>query len=88
MSNSLSPELVLVLPEAQRAAAIRALPLPAIWSPAPLGLASRVARAPTTRVLIGTALLYFVTKLVWTIGTAVLYVLVAVALVVLLTLLF
>lgn len=88
MPTSLSPELVLVLPEAQRAAAIRALPTPEFWSPGPLGPPMRVARAAATHVLVANALLYFGAKLVWTIGTAALYVLAAVAIVVVLTLLF
>ena len=88
MSTSLSPELVLVLPESQRAAAIRALPLPEVWSPGPLGPPLRVARSRTTNVLVANALLYFGAKLVWTIGTAALYVLALVAVVVVLSLLF
>jgi hypothetical protein len=115
MPTSLSPELVLVLPESQRAAAIRALPMPEVWSPGPLGPPERVARnggairvlarpriwspgpvAPSAQVarsgatssLVANALLYFGAKLVWTIGAAALYVLAAVAIVVVLTLLF
>ena len=88
MSTSLSPELVLVLPESQRAAAIRALPLPEVWSPGPLGPPLRVARSGATNVLVANALLYFGAKLVWTIGTAALYVLALVAVVVVLSLLF
>lgn len=88
MSTSLSPELVLVLPESQRAAAIRALPLPEVWSPGPLGPPLRVARSRATNVLVANALLYFGAKLVWTIGTAALYVLALVAVVVVLSLLF
>jgi hypothetical protein len=113
MSTSLSPELVLVLPESQRAAAIQALPMPEIWSPGPLGpplqlartgmawsgmaqsgvgqssvARSSVARSGATSALVANALLYFGAKLVWTIGTAALYVLAAVAIVVVLTLLF
>jgi hypothetical protein len=88
MPTTLSPELVLVLPDAQRAAAIQALPMPEVWNPAPLGLPSRVVSAPATRALVATALLYFATKLLWTLGTAALYVLAAVAIVVALTLLF
>ena len=88
MPTSLSPELVLVLPETQRAAAIQALPMPEFWHPGPLGPPIRVARAGATHVLVGNALLYFGAKLVWTIGTAALYVLALVAIVVVLTLLF
>ena len=88
MSTSLSPELVLVLPESQRAAAIRALPMPEVWSPGPLGPPVRVARRGATNVLVANALLYFGAKLVWTIGTAALYVLALVAVVVVLSLLF
>jgi hypothetical protein len=88
MPTSLSPELVLVLPESQRAAAIQALPMPEVWSPGPLGPPMRAARSGATNVLVANALLYFGAKLVWTIGTAALYVLAAVAIVVVLTLLF
>ena len=89
MPTSLSPELVLVLPEAQRAVAIRALPMPELWSPGPLGppVPVRVARTAATHILLGNALLYFVARLLWMIGTAALYVLAAVAIVVVLTLL-
>jgi hypothetical protein len=88
MPTSLSPELVLVLPDEQRAAAIRALPMPEIWSPGPLGPPARALRTGSTRGLVANALLYFAAKLLWTIGTAALYVLAAVAIVVVLTLLF
>ena len=88
MPTSLSPELVLVLPDEQRAEAIRALPLPEFWSPGPLGPPARTLRTSSTRALVANALLYFAAKLLWTIGTAALYVLAAVAIVVVLTLLF
>jgi hypothetical protein len=88
MPTSLSPELVLVLPESQRAAAIQALPMPEVWSPGPLGPPLRVAQRGTTHSLVANALLYFGAKLVWTIASAALYVLAAVAIVVVLTLLF
>jgi hypothetical protein len=88
MSTLLSPELVLVLPESQRAAAIRALPMPEVWSPEPLGPPMRVTRGLATNVLVANALLYFGARLVWTIATAALYVMAAVAIVVVLTLLF
>ena len=86
MLDSISPELALVLPDDQRAAAIRALPAPQIWAPGPLGDAALPARA--VRAIVASALLYFGAKLLWTVGTAALYVLAAVVIVVVLTLLF
>jgi hypothetical protein len=86
MLDSISPELALVLPEDQRAAAIRGLPAPQIWTPGPLG--ERVLPARAARAVVASALLYFGAKLVWTVGTAALYVLAAVLIVVVLTLLF
>jgi hypothetical protein len=78
MSNLLSPELVLVLTDEQRTAAIRALPSPPVWQPEPLG-AIRTAARPALRAVLKAALLYFIVKLLWTMGTAVLYVLTLVA---------
>jgi hypothetical protein len=88
MSTLLSPELVLVLPESQRAAAIRALPTPPVWNPGPLGPALRAARRPVLQVLVATALAYFVVRLLWTLTTAAVYVVVFVGMVIVLTLIF
>jgi hypothetical protein len=84
----LSPELVLVLPEAQRAAAIRALAAPPVWSPEPLGPAIVAAERRTTHTLIGAALLYFAVKFVWTLATAAMYVVTIVGVVIVVTLIF
>ena len=88
MPIPLSPELVLVLPEAQREAAIRALPAPPVWSPGPLGPAIVAARRRATHALIGAALLYFAVRLLWTLGTAAVYMVTIVGVVIVLTLIF
>ena len=88
MPMTLSPELVLVLPEAQREAAILALPAPPVWSPGPLGPAIVAARTPAARALVARALLYFTVRLVWTLGTAAAYVVTIIGVVIALTLIF
>ena len=86
MLDSISPEIALVLPDAQRAAAISALPEAPIWTPGPLG--EPVLPPRTTQAIVASALLYFGAKLLLTVGTAALYVLAAVVIVAVLTLLF
>jgi hypothetical protein len=82
MFDTVSPELVLVLPANQRAAAIRALPTVEPWRPSrPLATAPAQAKA-AFHVLLGTALLYFLAKLVVTVGGAAAVVLALVAVVV------
>jgi hypothetical protein len=83
-----SPELVLVLSEAERRAAIQALPPPPIWNPEPLLPVVPAAADAGTQRLAATALVYFAAKLVWTVATAAVYAAVIVAVVTMLTLIF
>ena len=72
MDESFSPELVLVLPDHQRAAAIRALPMFEPWRPTRprIEAAAAVAQSTAFHVLLGTALLYFAARLLVTVGGA------------------
>jgi len=80
MFESLSPDLVLVLPPHQRAEAIRALPPFEPWQPAPLLLPRPVAiTRPALHALLATAILYFVAKLALMISAAAAIVLAMVA---------
>jgi hypothetical protein len=84
MLESLTPDLVLVLPPHQRAEAIRALPPFEPWQPAPLGLLLRPVGATSRarHALLAAALLYFLAKLALMISTAAAVLLAGVALVV------
>jgi hypothetical protein len=96
MPIPLSPELVLVLPEAQREAAIRALPALPVWNPGPLGPAivaaqhrvaqHRLDQRRATHVLIGAALLYLAVRLALTLATAAVYIVAIVGVVIVLAL--
>ena len=88
MPTSLSPELVLVLPEAQREAAIRALPAFPVWSPGPLGPAIVAVQRRAIHVLVGAALLYLAVRLVLTLATATVYIVTIVSVVIVLSLIF
>jgi hypothetical protein len=88
MPIPLSPELVLVLPEEQREAAIRLLPPPPVWSPGPLGPAVLLVARRATHLVVGALLLYFMVRLLLVLGTLVAYVVTIVGVIVLLALIF
>jgi hypothetical protein len=88
MPIPLSPELVLVLPEEQREAAIRLLPPPPVWSPGPLGPAVLLVARRATHLVVGALLLYFMVRLLLVLGTLVVYVVTIVGVIVLLVLIF
>jgi hypothetical protein len=88
MPIPLSPELVLVLPEEQREAAIRLLPPPPVWSPGPLGPAVLIIARRATHLVVGALLLYFAVRLLWVLGTLAVYVVTIVGVIILLVLIF
>ena len=88
MPIPMSPELVLVLPEEQREAAIRLLPPAPVWSPGPLGPAVLIVARRATYMVVAALLLYFAVRLLWVLGTLVVYVVTIVGVIVLLVLIF
>ncbi len=89
MLESLSPDLVLVLPPAQRAAAIRALPAFEPWRPRAIAPPTPLAppRPGLGRVL-GASLLYFAARFALVVSTAVVLILGVIAIAVGIALLF